>query len=416
MGSVRNRGDKLFIDFRFEGKRCREQTLLNDTKANRKLLQQLLSRVESEISLGTFDYAATFPGSKMLNKLKAKVAVLPNSSLNPIAGMAQDCGSTSNGGTPPFRDFVETWLQEFSVGWRRSHIATVRSTLDRHLVPYFGDQKVGSITKADVLQFRSQLAKVKGRNGNASLAAKTINRTVQLLGQILSEAADRFHFINPVEKVKPLKSRRPDIHPFSMEEVQRLLAAVREDYRDYLLVRFMSGMRTGEINGLQWRYVDFERRQIRVRETIVRGKVDETKTEGSLREIEMTQPVFEALSRQQAITGHQRFVFCNREGAPIDLDNFTNRVWYPLLRYLGLEKRRPYQTRHTFATLALAAGENPQFVAQQLGHANTAMLFNVYSRYVPNLTRRDGSAFDRMMTGAMLTAAPVMNQEVDDAA
>ncbi|EQD55437.1 Phage integrase, partial [mine drainage metagenome] len=65
----------------------------------------------------------------------------------------------------------------------------------------------------------------------------------------------------------------------------------------------------------------------------------------------------------------QDYVFCTANGSPLDNDNFTNRVWYPLLRHLGLDARRPYQTRHTCATLWLAAGENPEWVARQLGHA-----------------------------------------------
>jgi len=73
---------------------------------------------------------------------------------------------------------------------------------------------------------------------------------------------------------------------------------------------------------------------------------------------------------------------------------------YPLLRYLELDKRRPYQTRHTAATLMLASGENPEWVARVLGHANTDMLFRVYSRFVPNLTRQDGRAFAGLINGA----------------
>lgn len=70
---------------------------------------------------------------------------------------------------------------------------------------------------------------------------------------------------------------------------------------------------------------------------------------------------------------------------------------YPLLRHLGLAKRRPYRMRHTAATLWLESGEAPEWIARQLGHANTQMLFTTYSRYVPNLTRRDGSAFERLL-------------------
>jgi integrase len=67
------------------------------------------------------------------------------------------------------------------------------------------------------------------------------------------------------------------------------------------------------------------------------------------------------------------------------------------LRHLDLRLRRPYQTRHTAATLWLASGESPQWIARQLGHASTEMLFKVYARYVPNLTRQDGSAFERLL-------------------
>ena len=70
---------------------------------------------------------------------------------------------------------------------------------------------------------------------------------------------------------------------------------------------------------------------------------------------------------------------------PLDNGNFTKRVWYPLLDRLSLEKRRPYQTRHTTASLWLASGESPEWIANQLGHVSTNMLFKVYSRFVPNL-------------------------------
>ena len=67
----------------------------------------------------------------------------------------------------------------------------------------------------------------------------------------------------------------------------------------------------------------------------------------------------------------------------------------------GIPYRRMYETRHTFASWALAAGESPEWVARTLGHVNTSMVFKTYGRYIPNLTRQDGSAFERLLTGAM---------------
>ena len=74
-----------------------------------------------------------------------------------------------------------------------------------------------------------------------------------------------------------------------------------------------------------------------------------------------------------------------------------------MLEDLGIPYRRPYDTRHTAATLMVAAGESPEWVARQLGHANTKMLFTVYSKFVPNLTRNDGSALDRLLSSSVNT-------------
>lgn len=112
----------------------------------------------------------------------------------------------------------------------------------------------------------------------------------------------------------------------------------------------------------------------------------------------MSQQVHDALVEQWQLTGKKsKFVFCARNGQPLNHRNVTRRVWYPLLEYLGLEKRNPYQSRHTAATLWLAAGENPEWIARQLGHSNTSMLFRVYSRYIPNLMREDGKAFEQLL-------------------
>lgn len=113
----------------------------------------------------------------------------------------------------------------------------------------------------------------------------------------------------------------------------------------------------------------------------------------------MSSIVFDALeARYQALSPKpDDLVFPNANGEPLNVQNVTNRVWYPLLRYLGLEARRPYQCRHTAATLWLASNENPEWIARQLGHTTTEMLFKTYSRYVPNLTRRDGSAFEQVL-------------------
>lgn len=287
----------------------------------------------------------------------------------------------------------------------------------RALIPRFGEKEVGQISKADVLAYRAELGKATAKGKQTKLSAARINKMLNPLRQVLNEAADRFDFRTPFDSVKQLKTKRTDVDPFTLAEVKQILDTVRPDFRHYFTVRFFTGLRTGEVDGLQWKYVDFDNRLILVRETIVGGEEEYTKTDGSQRDIQMSQLVFDALQAQFEATGKlSKFVFCNRLGTPLDHKNVTNRVWYPLLRHLNLKQRRPYQCRHTAATLWLASGEAPEWIARQLGHTTTEMLFRVYSRYVPNLTRRDGSAFERLITQTLGTQLlPVKTAPAEEA-
>jgi integrase len=400
---VRQETGCLIIDFYYRGTRCREQTTLIDSPVSRKKVQRLIDRIESEISLGSFTYEQYFPNSKFLKKFAATPMAMSQKALAAaIAGQPYPGPNAGAANSPLFRDFAETWYSEKEIEWRKSHKTVVRSSLDRHLIPRFGEKVVGQITKADILAFRADLAKVQARKKKTMLSNQRINKILNPLRQILNEAADRFDFLTPYTNVKSLRIKKSDVHPFSFEEVKLIIDNVRKDFRNYFTTRFFTGMRTGEADGLKWKYIDFDRRLIMIRETIVNGEEGEAKTDGSIRDIQMSQVVYDALKAQESVTRHRSdFVFCQRNGKPLGNRNVTNRVWYPLLRYLNLAPRRPYQCRHTAATMWLAAGENPQWIAMQLGHTTTEMLFRVYSRFVPNLTRKDGSAFDRLLNGMM---------------
>jgi integrase len=93
------------------------------------------------------------------------------------------------------------------------------------------------------------------------------------------------------------------------------------------------------------------------------------------------------------------YVFTGPEGGLLNVNALRDRSWYPTLRKASLSRRTMYQTRHTFASNALAAGESPSWVSAMLGHASPEILFSVYARYVPNRTRRDGSALVQRMEG-----------------
>ncbi|MEP0357409.1 DUF3596 domain-containing protein [Paraglaciecola sp.] len=384
--NVRKETGKLYFDFKFRNQRCREQTTLKDTAVNRKKLEKVLERIQAEIMLGSFDYARTFPNSRLIKKfeeIERKTLI-------------------ANGATeiPSFEKYANIWFEQTKVQWRDSYTDTVHYILFKRLIPQFGDVKISNIKKMDLLEFRAGLAKVTKKNG-IGLSPSHINRHMKIMRMILIEASDNYEFTSPYRGIKPLKVPKSDIQPFTPEEINLILNNVRDDFVPYFTIRFFTGMRTGEIDGLKWKHIDLDNRRIQIRETIVKGEVSYTKNDFSQRDIQMSEPVYQAFIQMKSSTGDQEFVFVNKNGNPLEHNAVTKRVWYPLLDSLGIRRRNPYQMRHTAATLWLASGESPEWIANQMGHANTEMLFRVYSRYVPNLTRQDGSAADKMLSNVM---------------
>jgi hypothetical protein len=108
---------------------------------------------------------------------------------------------------------------------------------------------------------------------------------------------------------------------------------------------------------------------------------------GRIRDVDLTQRMLAVLERQRP------FSFMKGADAPIfenpssrlpwpDVQDQRKLYFHPTLLRIGIRKRDAYQTRHTFATLALMAGVNPAYIARQLGHANTAMLVKHYSKWI----------------------------------
>jgi len=392
MGTVANRNGVLYFDFRYRGQRCRESASLPDTPSNRRRCDAALKRIEAEITLGSFDYFTYFPDSGRVSRL-AEVESRRQAKLIDL---------------PTFSEFSEIWFAEKAVEWRRSYSDTVRISLDKQLLPAFGARVISAITKAEILAFRAGLTRLPGRGGSPHLSTSRINHIMTPLRMIVTEGADRYGFVSPWRNIRALKEPRTRVDPLAIEEVNAFVNQVRPDMRNYYLTRFFTGLRSSEVDGLLWKYVDFERRQILVREALVNGRMEKTKTDGSEREVSMSSIVFEALERQYGVTGERGgYVFSTANGSPFNNCNVTKRVWYPTLASIGLAPRRPYETRHTAATLWLASGENPEWIARQMGHTTTEMLFRIYSRYVPNLTRKDGSAFERLLQSS-LNAGPEM--------
>lgn len=374
--------DILQYDLCFYGRRFRESSGLRDTPENRRQMRRNLRRINAEWETGTFDYAVWFPGSRKLYEaqrwLREHGSRLPDQR---------------------FAAYADEWYHLHQGGWKASYARQVRNVLDQHLMPRFGDWPLDAFTERALRMFRQELIDQVDADGERRLSNARINFILTPLAGVLRFAERELGIHNPVAELQPLRDDAHDPMPLTAEEVNAFLETVDPAYRLYFKLRFYTGLRSCEVNGLKVDYLKVDRRQLRVREAFVDGSQTTLKNRKTRRDIPLSPNLAAELREHVQGKAAGDYVFCRSDGRPLTASWVAANLWGPTLEQLGLEHRRVYQTRHTAAVLHLAAGENPLFVSRLLGHSSTKMLFERYAPFVANALADDGSRFERMMDG-----------------
>lgn len=144
-------------------------------------------------------------------------------------------------------------------------------------------------------------------------------------------------------------------------------------------------MRPSEYIAQEWSRVNFVMHQLEVAGAFVDGEAKASaKTEAGLRKIDMRQGALEALKAQEACTKLAGdLIFQNPTyGKQWTGDKAIRQRWCRVLLLAGVRYRNPYQTRHTYASSLLMLGANPLYVATQLGHVDTTLVFRTYGRWI----------------------------------
>lgn len=353
------RTGRLILDLHIHGRRRRIFAGLPDTLRNREILGAKAEGIEREVFLGTFSIEKHFPETRV----------------RPVT----------------FKELFDEWIEKKRAEVTPLTLAWYRERIEKKVLPTWGTKRLEDFTPVLFDRFKAGLVDQK-------LSPRTVNIVLMRFRELLQLAYERGYLKEDLSRVvKLVKNVRTDISPLSFEECRKLLAALPARYRPYFEVAFGTGMRPSEQLALTWDRIDWERQMILVREGWREGQRTRLKTIGSYRDVDMLPPVRAALEEQRKIAGGSALVFPNRFGKHINLRNLRRRVWYPALAKAGLRHRDLYNIRHTFATHALASGEDPGWVARMLGHTTLTMLMTRYYRYVPNLTRRDGMLFARRL-------------------
>lgn len=373
------------ITFQYQGVRCRERLNLQPTAANLKRAEQHKAAIEYAIANGTFDYAVTFPESKRVAMFAA----------------------------PADRQKVETflveWLERKRSQLKASTAEHYRQLITGQLLPMFGELGLAELSRKHVRDKLSVLA----------VSNKTLINLQSCLRSALNDAVeDEFLEANPLAgwtyKNKEALKEDDDVDPFTVEEQAAILGAMPKERRAQVQFALWTGLRPSELIALEWGDVDWVAGEIR----IVRAKTraadspETPKTASGRRSVKMLGPARDALLEQKARTflaGGR--VFDNPvTGAPWQhSDEIRKILWMPAIRKSGVRYRRPYQTRHTYASMMLSAGEHPMWVAGQMGHRDWTMIARVYGRWMPSADAGAGGRAERLFAGnanIMTTSEP----------
>lgn len=357
---VRARGKSITIDFYYRGQRCREGLKLPPTKANLNFAINKRAAVLHEIAIGTFNYAEHFPKSRR----------------------ALTLGNHSN-------KTVSAALDEFLIASRRSCEASTirdyRSAVEFHLKPAFGDFLIRELTATQI----------KTWIGGLLISSKRINNVLVPLRAVLKDAfLDGILERDVGGRIRNLSHRTDEPEPFTPSEMKAILAKCEPQARNFFQFAFWTGLRTSELIALQWCDIDWERCVVRVRRASVRKILKSPKTESGEREVKLLAPALEGLRDQKAFTLLAgAAIFHNpKTNRPWETDGQIRRTaWIPVLKAAEVRYRNPYQTRHTYASMMLSAGENPMWVAKQMGHKDWGMIRKRYGRWIPDIDPTAGT-------------------------
>ncbi|MBF3683609.1 site-specific integrase [Burkholderia pseudomallei] len=383
---VRARGNAIQIDFRFEGERCRETVESEPTPANLKKASEFRASILYAIKQRTFKYAEVFP-----NSARALRAVERGSTM---AGVPGDIDT--------FEKYFEAWLDGYKQQVKASTFEGYRKIVDNILIPKFGRLRLAELKRPLIKDWlKEYAAKHKPTN-------KRLGNIQSVLRKALHDAVDDEKIeLNPmdgwsftvVEEVKD-EDEDDDVDPFPPEDIAAILSKCKEQQeRNLFEFAFWTGLRTSELCALQWGNVDWNAGTVRVRRAATRaGRAahvkEGPKSKAGRRDVKLLPPALAALKAQKPFSFllEGGDIFLNpRTGKPWSGDQVIRLAWVRVLKLAGVRYRNPYQTRHTFASMMLSAGEHPMWVAKQMGHKDWTMIGRIYGRWMPHANPNAGS-------------------------
>ena len=338
------------------------------------------------------------------DEFKGEIKAEPQPVLTPVS-------TTSS--TPLFADFCPIYLTAKKVNLSSTTYLLYETAIHRILIPKLGHLHLDEIKPFHVQELMNFLATPSGRvdKKGEKLAPATIRRYLTILQSILTMAwKQEYISSNPADtrRLEISKIVTPEVEVFSNEEVAEILKMARLEpihIHAVIATAIYTGARRGEIAGLKWEDVDFEKRTMYIRRSVVKLVGQEVeiklpKTVSSIRQMAIPQALCDILQelkkeqdRKKALLGEEwheeGFLFTDWCGHVMhphtptkQFDKFLKKYGFRHLKFHGL--------RHSSATYLLSNGCDIKTVSKRLGHTS----IDTTNIYVHALAKTDKAAAD----------------------
>lgn len=313
--------------------------------------------------------------------------------------------------------YLERWLRDYAATKAPKTYCAYETVVRRYIVPHLGNVVLGKLRPAQVLALQTKLREAPRADGRpGKLSGTTLKHAHRVLHTAL-QCAVKWQLIarNPASAIDAPKAPRSEMKAFTLEQAQAFLASSAEEgskWQAFFTTFLTTGLRIGELIGLRWEDIDLDAATLGVRQNIQRvNKIGVVgggpKTAGSRRPIALGPDVVALLREhrreQQSLrvkagteSADGGLVFPSGRGTPLSEKTIHN-VFTRICAKAGVPRIRPYDLRHSCATLMLASGVHPKVVAERLGHSTVNLTLNTYSHVLPTLQQDAANTLDSML-------------------
>lgn len=309
--------------------------------------------------------------------------------------------------------WLDIWLKTYLKSVRPYTVLSYTQHVNNHIKPALGDIRLDKLKPHMIQQFYNDLGKAHGNK--PGLSPKTVQNIHGVLHKALQQAVKIGYLrSNASDACELPRAEKTEIKPLNEAEIQAFMTAIKGNkFETVFLVLMFTGIRRGEVCGLTWDHVNFERNTIYINRQLQQipgqsGVFHLTPTKnGKGRTITAAAFVMDALRQYKVQQTEARlkagpnwqdegFVFTNKLGRHLSPNTVYNN-YKRLVASIGLPEARLHDLRHTYATISLHAGDDIKTVQENLGHHSAAFTLGQYVHATEKMKQDSANRMDQFI-------------------